>query len=351
MSTWLTLMLCLRYGQGSDYFGYMTNYMWYMYDQHNALVWKLFETGFSILKIPFEVFVCIIGLISMWCMSRFIWLYSPYKLVSLLMVYPTIYLTYFMSGMRQGIVIAFFVGYMFNWLQEEKYVNYLVGCLAMVLIHSSALVFLPLIFVNKIKEKCMYYFICLCTIAGIIIYVLPTSLFTWLPNTVYQYYVQNKSISVLGIAERVVMLCSIIILLAKNRKEDGNVCSKAVTTMMKIYLYGMGIVLLTFSWSIISSRLSAPFKAIEFALIPLLASRCSESFKRIIVTIVCLYVSLMTVKNIKSYLDQAPEYQTNNPLEYPYLSVFNEEKARKIRKDRWEWCINYDKIYRGEKLP
>ena len=97
--------------------------------------------------------VAVIALFQMLCIYRAIMKYSPYKLFSLLLVYPTIYLTYFFSAIRQGIVIAFFLGFMLEWIFTDKWLKYVVSCLVLATFHSSALVLLPLVFIKKINNK------------------------------------------------------------------------------------------------------------------------------------------------------------------------------------------------------
>ncbi len=54
-----------------------------------------------------------------------------------------------------------------------------------------------------------------------------------------------------------------------------------------------------------------------------------------------MYVTLMTTKNLASYIQQG-RYVGYNVITYPYLSVFNKERAHEIRKEDWQ---NYLRIY------
>ena len=146
----LTIAICLRYGQGTDYFGYMNVFL---KRDHGEIGYTILQELFETLHLPFELMVAVIALFQMLCIYRAIMKYSPYKLFSLLLVYPTIYLTYFFSAIRQGIVIAFFLGFMLEWIFTDKWLKYVVSCLVLATFHSSALVLLPLVFIKKINNK------------------------------------------------------------------------------------------------------------------------------------------------------------------------------------------------------
>ncbi|MCM1540471.1 MAG: EpsG family protein [Blautia sp.] len=319
----LLAMLCLRYGQGTDYFGYRKNF--YMIDEHNEVGFVFVEHLFRYFNLDFELFVFAVSVFQMICMYRAVKIFSPYKCLSLLLFYPTVYLTY-MFGIRQGIVIAFFLGFMLKWLVEKKWKRYFAACLLAMTIHSVSIVFvLPLfLLVKKWEIKYFYAGIFVALWGGIFIYFAPLSWFSAVDIGSFQFYLEENqfSVSPLGLLERVVMVI-IIIVLWNTLSEEGKGNYPENRLMYQIYLIGFAISLLFFPWSILSSRLAAAFKAVEIILIPGLI-RQNKKWRQVLLFFIICYTLLMTTKNIMSYIEQGG-YEGCNVLTYPYISIFTKE--------------------------
>ena len=84
----LTLMLCLRYGQGTDYFGYMINYD--TRDEHSEIGFVLISQLCRRIGISYEFFTIIVSLCQMLCLYRAVCLYSPIRNISLLLFYQMV---------------------------------------------------------------------------------------------------------------------------------------------------------------------------------------------------------------------------------------------------------------------
>ena len=63
----LTLMICLRYGQGTDYFGYLNVFLRH---DHGEIGYTLLQSLFSYFNLPFELMIAIISLFQMVCIYR-----------------------------------------------------------------------------------------------------------------------------------------------------------------------------------------------------------------------------------------------------------------------------------------
>ena len=121
----LTLLLCLRYGQGSDYFSYkylyelssgsfkFDDYFKYLLISHGQILWQTLTFISNVLCLNYEYFVVLLSVFEMLLLSRFIekFCYNN-KCFALLLLYPTIYLTYLHSAYRQGLVVCIFLGIM-----------------------------------------------------------------------------------------------------------------------------------------------------------------------------------------------------------------------------------------------
>lgn len=333
----LAFALCFRYGQGSDYFGYMGNYN--TTDNHSEIGFLLVSYFFKKMGAPFELFAASISLFEMLCVYRAIRLYSPMGIFSLLLFYPTLYLTYCFSGLRQGIVIMFFLGFMIKWLQDDRVIKYLVACVILSTIHTAALILLPLVIIKKIKLNWLYFMLGGSFLCGVGVYFIPADLFSFIKIGAVQYYINNISISPFGLLERIVMFGLITYLI---RNTTGNDKNNQIHFLYKIYVCGFIISIALFPWSLLSSRLGAMMKATEILILPMAYSNTEkEHLKKLLLLFVLMYVTLMTTKNLASYIQQG-RYVGYNVITYPYLSVFNKERAHEIRKEDWQ---NYLRIY------
>lgn len=321
----LTLMLCLRYGQGTDYFGYLRNY--HVADDHSELGYMILCKVFQYFKIRYEYLNGFIGLMTMLCFNRAIIKYSPWKNFTLMLIYPTLFLTYCFSATRQGFVIAFFLGFMLEWLEDEKWIKYLLACLVLATLHISALVLIPAVIINKFSVKKIYIMLCAAIVAAVILYCLPASVIQMIPLDQVRYYLGSHSVSVIGLAERCAMMLGIGALWEYLSRKGNTIIGQA-EFLYKVYIYGFSIAIILMPWGLLSSRMSASLKATEILLLPILVlSLKAEHFKwigRLATVMLVSYIFVMTTKNLYSYIQQGePFYNGYNPITYPYINIVN----------------------------
>ena len=327
----LTIAICFRYGQGTDYFGYMNVFL--RRDQ-GEIGYTILQEVFGALGLPFELLAAVIALFQMLCIQRGIMKYSPYKLFSLLLMYPTIYLTYFFSAIRQGIVIAFFLGFMLEWLFEDKWLKYVIACIILATFHSSALVLLPLVIIKKIDNKMLWGGLGAAALIGILLFFIPAEWLSFIKIGAVQYHIQAIELSPLGLAERTVMFVMITYFYHKTRGNIQIISEEQLRILYRIYFCGYILAVLFFPWQLLSSRMGAAMKAVELILIPIFA--CEEKqIRKYIVSFMTAYVLLMTTKNIQSYINQN-NYEGYNVITYPYYSIWDKEEAKKVAPDMWE---------------
>lgn len=327
----LTIAICFRYGQGTDYFGYMNVFL---RRDHGEIGYTILQEVFGALGLPFELLAAVIALFQMLCIQRGIMKYSPYKLFSLLLMYPTIYLTYFFSAIRQGIVIAFFLGFMLEWLFEDKWLKYVIACIILATFHSSALVLLPLVIIKKIDNKMLWGGLGAAALIGILLFFIPAEWLSFIKIGAVQYHIQAIELSPLGLAERTVMFVMITYFYHKTRGNIQIISEEQLRILYRIYFCGYILAVLFFPWQLLSSRMGAAMKAVELILIPVFA--CEEKqIRKYIVFFMTAYVLLMTTKNIQSYINQN-NYEGYNVITYPYYSIWDKEEAKKVAPDMWE---------------
>lgn len=326
----LTLLLCLRFGQGTDYFTYVR--MYYTEESHGEIGYKVVSKLFFHLGIPFEGFIICISLFMMLCIHKAIMKYSPYKTTSLLLLFPTIYLTYFFSGIRQAIVIAFFIGYMLDWLKNNKMVSYIAACILMATMHTIALLLIPLIFIKWINIRSVLITTGIAFAGGFFIYIMPKTWLQYINIGAFEYYIDDINISWFGLMERVFMMLLISFLFFTLQRKTGSYLW--IRFLYKVYGYGFMLSIIFFPWAMMSSRFGAPMKAVEILLIPILLKE-NRKWKQLMVCFIISYTCLMTAKNLASYVIQG-DYKGYNAFTYPYISIFEKDLAKNLRKTYFE---------------
>lgn len=342
----LSMMLCFRYAQGQDYYGYYVNYLltpkiWnplkvITVKIHGEVGWLLLCALCRGFAMPFDMVVCFLSLFELVCIHRFVSRWCPLRTVALLLMFPTIYLTYAMSALRQGMVLLFFLGFMIQWFHEGKWKHYLIATGVCLFFHTSALVFLTLFALRWIRldGKWALLLIGLSAAGGMMAsWLLPKI------SSVFATYA-NSSFSIVAIGERAVSLAIILYIFWDTLKARN--CRTLLGLLLQIYLYG-AIIYAFLMWNaLISARFNIYFKSVEVMLfavallrpgkLPVLGIRNKDA--------VAAYLLMLTVvmyfKNIHSYILQGDYFEGTNVFNYPYFSIFDMDAV-----DAWR-TIPYD---------
>lgn len=346
----LTVLLCFRFGQGTDYFAYEHYYM--LIDSkgsllmnslyHGELGWFVVMMIAKRLGLSFDVFLGGVSLCMMLMIKRAIRRYSPLKSTSLLLLYPTFYLTYFFSAIRQGLVLSLFLGIGLRLLEKKKTAKYLILVLLMTSFHKSAIVLavLPLVLNFEIKRL---------GFLAVAVYVIGAGLgYAGIWNRLASVFGANDylkvDISISAIILRVI-LASCIVKMHRHLSAREFSCKDAgqiESFLYKLYIFGFLVFLLLSFTSTLSQRITMPLKAIEVVLIPLqfylvLRMRKEENLRLLIsvkglkrtwpliALLVVAIINVETVKNLNSYIGQGHYFEEITPLNYPYVSVFNKQ--------------------------
>lgn len=349
----LTFILCFRYGQGTDYQGYEYHFnsisdnasLWINELYHGELGWYMLNFIIKNLGGNFQDFIAIISFVMMFYTVRAISKYSPYKFLSLLILYPTFYLTYYFSALRQGIVIAVFLGIGIGLLLEKKYKWYWLMTICLIFIHSSAVILLFAPLVIKWRErKPEKWIVVLFMISVFLGYSGALDAFAKMIG-ISGYLEVN--ISYLAILLRAILFF-IVYKLHKytiNYKKN-----EMLDVLYALYLFGFYIFILLAFTSTLSQRLTVPLKALEILLIPLLLYRVYLMKKdgwisnkrlsvikfgkyrlQVFVLIIIVILNAEMIKNIDSYIVQGNYYDSVNVFNYPYISIFDKDEIYKYR--------------------
>lgn len=346
----LLVMLCFRYGQGTDYHAYELQYE-YINRAGRLLVNTLYhgELGWYVLMfvskrigLSFSLFIGVLSLLMMLSTIKAINKYSPYKIFSLLLLYPTFYLTYFYSAVRQGLVLSLFLCFGLEWLLNKKYLRYCILMIILALFHSSAIVLLVLPIALHFRDRRPGKWVLFAFLFMIVVGY--TGVLNGIGNRMGRGSYFSVSISVMAIVLRSILFCIIYSLF---KATDTDIDSKWELERTLYYIYVVGFLLyIMFAFSgVLSQRMTMPMKGIEVILIPMLVAklykcrsegrligsrkfmflRIGQSSVLLVVLIVILALDVEMIKNINSYLVQGNYYDWVNVFNYPYVSVFNKE--------------------------
>ena len=330
----LTAMLCLRYGQGSDYFSY--GHIYYELPKnllaalnakqiHGEWGWKLLCLAGRWAGMPYPAFVLVLSLGMMGLYWRFLNRFCRRPLLSLLLGWHTLYLTYFFGILRQGLVIALFFGVLLEWLLERKYGRYLLGCLVCASFHSSALVLLSLPLLVEIPWK-QKHLLLLCAVAWAGGLALATGVLNGLLERILPKAVTNyltaEPVSLGAIAERVVTFGVILLAWRQGDREDPQNRLLFGVVAAGFAVYG-GLLWMP----LVASRTGYLLKAAEIALLGNLLPR--KGWQKWTLFGFCAALSGgMYLKNLGSYLNHAQYFEWVTVWNYPYVPLFCREAIR-----------------------
>ena len=349
----MTLMLAIRYGQGSDYYGYYLQYiridssasLFVNSLYHGELGWYMLIVIAKRLGFCFEVFIALLSIAMMYSIGRAIKKFSPYKIWSLLIFYPTFYLTYCFSAIRQGLVMSLFLGFGLELLLEKKWTKYYILSIILILFHKSAIVLLLLPVIMHFKE-CRIEKYCVVAVTFGVFFGYSEILNRVATAIGIEGYF-NVSISVMAILLRTILFFVIYILHRESHyysEKNNFIIYELENSLYFIYFVGYVIYLTLAFAGTLSQRLTMPLKSVEVVLLPLLffnlknrrnITRSSFKYLKIgrfriavLAMLVVLMLNVETIKNIYSYIDQGNYYSWVNPLNYPYSTVFDKKYIR-----------------------
>lgn len=340
----LWLFLGLRYGQGTDYFGYK-----YIFDNIDSLYdviynpWKIHsEIGFRLLCYlfnSFELMVFVISSFEIYMLHRFLKRYSCNKILSLVLFYPTCYLTYYFSALREGIVIALFIGVLINLVEEKKWKKYTIGVLIAASIHSVALILLVIPLIVNLNEN---YYIVIINLSLLIGIILSTGYFhdiliriPLIGDKLGSYLV--SSVFFIALAERIVSYFLIYEFLVKEYSENKKEKVGCTRLLFRLYTFGTAIYFCTMCMPLVSSRINILFKVIEIVLVTRVSNTSRQ--KSILIAAFIVISIFMTIKNINSYIVQGNYSDSVGILNFPYVTIFNKDDIYTFRSYDYYYLI------------
>lgn len=349
-----TALLCaLRYAQGQDYYGYRFNYysmLNYSFKQvllgksqvHGQILWQIMSWG-SARLFCFEIFAGFIALISFLLMHRYMRFHcGKNRNFALLMSFSILIMTYLFSGMRQGLVIAFFLGIILKEYIEKRYLRCVVEILILCLVHPGALFFFVIFVPNTLFTKKRVILLCSASLfVGITCKLLYPIYAVRVPYAIIGILGQSR-ISLFALGVRILILAVALYIF-----ENLNTPSKEKYRLfVKIVIINSCIYLGLIGFSYIASRCYDVLRFADIALLALVNNReiCNFSdaglkksripgkyIRNVVWVGICSFCVLIALRNFREYAIQG-KYESK--LFYPYLSVLDKDGAYIFRDDK-----------------
>ena len=332
----ITALLVFRYGQGTDYFAY--NYLIErnisLHDAFTETTDNHGEVAFRLLAVLFHgrtgPLLAAIGLYDMAMTARFLWKNCVNKAFTLLLFFPTVLMTYYFSAIRQGVVLATFLGVGITLVEKKAWKRYMLMCLALAMIHSVALVLLAIPFLEKVTLKTeLAVFLPLSMTFGILISVPATRQYLLMIPVIGRYIglYPAGSVGIGTIANRIITLV-LIMLFYYSWKEEVEL-QKEDPWWIKAYLFGQIMFFALMPYMLIATRVYICFKVLELWFVPNMLL-LNNRYRQIVAVYFVMLMTLVYVGNVNSYIYEANYKASINCINYPYISVFNKE-------DLWEY--------------
>ena len=332
----ITALMVFRYGQGTDYFAY--NYLIErnitFHDAFTETTDNHGEIGFRILAVLFHgrtaLMLAAISLYDMAMTARFLWKHCTNKAFTLLLFVPSVLLTYYFSAIRQGIVLATFLGAGISLVERKAWKRYMLMCLALAMVHSVALVLLAVPFLEKVSLKAeLAVFLPLSMAVGILISIPATRQYLLLIPVIGRYIsiYPAGSVGIGTIANRIITLVIMMLFYYSWKEETG--LQEDDPWWIKAYLFGQILYFALMPYMLIATRVYICFKVLELWFVPNMMLR-NNRYRQIVAVYFIMLMTFVYVSNINSCIREAGYNDSVNCINYPYISVFNKE-------DIWEY--------------
>lgn len=347
----LTLFLALRFGQGSDYWGYQNlfermpdefdfNADVYNTDKfHGEIGWKLMMNLFRCLGMNFETVIILLAFSEMaliaWALERYC---GEHKMLGLVILFHTVYLTYFFSTLRQGLVIPINLSVLLPLLQKKRYIPYTALTLALCLIHRSSLLLLLPLFLVKISQRIFHILLAASGAGGVLLCVTPA--WDWIHQFVRHIYPALGNdmvveVNFLAVGERF-LTGGVILFLFHLLDRDGAV-SYEVEIVYKAYMLANMFYFILMGSQTLAGRFCMIFKCVEVVLLPMLLGMYLSAHPvraRLVGAGVYAYCMLLCVTLTLYHLGFCSEegnyYEYHNAFEYPYISIFQKDRIYEL---------------------
>jgi EpsG family len=331
-ATILLLLAYFRYGIGQDYFAYEFLYSRLQFSFLDEIKYGLdaqeigFRTIGSLLKgmgFSYQLYLAVFATINILYIVKLCKRYSKNPTLSLFIFFCFYYLTWVLSGIRQGVVIAVGLYYLLRCIEQKKTLKFIVIVFLLSLIHSSVIVLLILYFASKIKftKRKLIIITVFCVVSSMIPIGFLISKLTWLPYyyRLYPYLELGVGLNMIDFKGfgRIVFL--VIAFLFYNQYCKQNEISEKVINM---YIVGLLLYFLFQFAEGPAARLSIYGRVLDILVFANILYLYKEKINRLLYIYAVFALCLMTFYKESGEIKKAVGSES---IVAPYVNVINKD--------------------------
>ena len=259
-----------------------------------------------------QLLIATSSIISLFFVGRFIYIYSKKPALSVFLFITMRFYYFFMSNIRQSIALSLIL-FSYDFIKKKKIIQFLLIILIASQFHTTAVLFLPAYFIDRIKYSKKYtYGLALITslifvnfelLIGVVLNFVPSKYTNYI-NT--SYYTNAKNIA--NIANFAVTL--FVLFLSYIFKYHNNSSNKSKISFYFLFL-STCIGLLTIKFGMLS-RIQQYFYIFSIAIIPNILSKSNNKYIKLISTLIIVVCFFLYNWIILAY---RPEWQKVYPYE------------------------------------
>ena len=326
----LTLFLCLRQGQGQDYYNYYQIYkeVQYYSDRSFFLVIAMRDPFYAFLNwcfiklhISFPWFVAFVSFATMALQWPFFKNICKGSCICLFVFYSTVVLQYDFNAMRQGMALAIMLGILFPLLIKKKYKKFYLILFFGCLIHLSLFicVLMPLSQKINFKKNAMVAL----SVIGIFFILFSGNILTYLPLPDFLMeragnYTESSDTKILAIIVRILLLLPLFLIPSSTYEKN-----ERLNLLKNIIFLGFLVYSACSFNDLVASRENIYFRMFEGYLLSfiILNTKLRKTGK-ILFGYYSVLSCILFAKDISAAMTQG-HYRNCNVMTYPYLTVFD----------------------------
>ena len=331
----ISLLAFLRYGIGADYFSYELLYYYinespfkefFAESAHGEIGFRLFGSVLKGVGVPYQLYLIIIATINIIFVWKLVKKYSLNPTLSLVIYFAFFYFVWTFSGLRQGLTLVIGMYYLLEAIEKNKTLKIILVCLALSLIHASALVLIFFYFITKInfnKKQLM-----LLAIIGFLLSFLPLNLIltylTWIPiiENISPYASYAGGLNSLDFAGIIRILLLIFVFVYYDSYSSKNFMNKKI---LDIYIISL---ILYFSMQSLGELTAARFSIYGKYLEVIILANIYYLHRKRIDKLIYSY-GLIIICSLYLYKEtntlEAQSGLVNSSKHIPYVNIFNQE--------------------------
>lgn len=335
----IIVIVTLAADRSPDYRAYMAFYklcpstidfssVYYSSDVHSEFGWKLLGNIFKAVGVPYEWFIAVVCGVSSVFLNIYIRKYVGInKTLSAFWIFGSFCLSYFYIGIRMGLSISIFLGILLPFLEEKKYIKYIIGVLICSTLHTVSIMYVLLIIVKKINLSHLKKYLVICVVIGLLFMVTGSReiMYRFIPVAFRNSLGYGREVvdqyPVLQLIYRLFFLAVSLYcyyLDGKNKPELDN--------FYKYYFVGMMFYLLFAGIPIIGTRVLDMVKTLEVIFVCKMIGengqrRVAARLLFLASVLLCVFMVYYHIAAIKGYF---PETRHYNILEFPFITIFSE---------------------------